>query len=91
MVRALKEDLIEVNLFIFLLWAIISILILGTGRARADDNYSHLLSRHMLVAMVLGLVSLIMTLYSFMRLLILVLRLSAPPVEQVRAAFDLLW
>ena len=79
MVRALKEDLIEVNLFIFLSWAIISILILGTGRARADDDgNSHLLSRHMLVAMVLGLVSLIMTLFSFMRLLILVLRLSAP-------------
>jgi hypothetical protein len=78
MVRALKEDLIEVNLFIFISWAIISILILGTGRARPDDNYSHLLSRHMLVAMVLGLVSLIMTLFSFMRLLILVLRLSAP-------------
>jgi hypothetical protein len=79
MVRALKEDLIEVNLFIFMSWAIISILILGTGRARADDDgNSHLLSRHMLVAMVLGLVSLIMTLFSFMRLLILVLRLSAP-------------
>ena len=79
MVRALKEDLTEVNLFIFMSWAIISILILGTGRARADDDgNSHLLSRHMLVAMVLGLVSLIMTLFSFMRLLILVLRLSAP-------------
>jgi hypothetical protein len=79
MVRALKEDLTEVNLFIFIWWAIISILILGTGRASAnDDGNSHLLSRHMLVAMVLGLVSLIMTLFSFMRLLILVLRLSAP-------------
>ena len=78
MVRALKEDLIEVNLFIFMSWAIISIVILGTGRASADGNYSHLLSRHMLVAMVLGLVSLIMTLFSFMRLLLLVLRLSVP-------------
>ena len=79
MVRALKEDLIEVNLFILLSWAIISIIILGTGRASADDDgNSHLLSRHMLVAMVLGLVSLIMTLFSFMRLLLTVLRLSAP-------------
>ena len=79
MVRAVKEDLIDVNLFILFSWVTISILILGTGRARAnDDGYSHLLSRHMLVAMVLGLVSLILTLFSFMRLLLIGLRLSAP-------------
>eukprot|EP00900_Chrysochromulina_parva_P012971 jgi/Chrpa1/21675/Chrysochromulina_OHIO_Genome00011508-RA len=78
MVRAVKEDLIDVNLFIFFSWVTISILILGTGRARASDGYSHLLSRHMLVAMVLGLVSLMLTLFSFMRLLLIGLRLSAP-------------
>jgi hypothetical protein len=78
MVRAIHEDLLEVNLFINVSWAVISILILGTGRARANDGYSHLLSRHMLVAMVIGLVSLIVTLFSFMRLLLIGLRLSAP-------------
>jgi hypothetical protein len=78
MVRALTDDTFDVNLFILASWLIISILILGTGRARANDGYSHLLSPHMLLAMVLGLVSLIMTLFSFMRLLLLVLRLSVP-------------
>ena len=78
MVRALTDDTFDVNLFILASWLIISILILGTGRARANDGYSHLLSPHMLVAMVLGLVSLIMTLFSFMRLLLIVLRLSVP-------------
>ena len=78
MVRALTDDTFDVNLFILASWLIISILILGTGRARANDGYSHLLSPHMLVAMVLGLVSLVMTLFSFMRLLLIVLRLSVP-------------
>jgi len=78
MVRALTDDTFDVNLFILASWLIISILILGTGRARANDGYSDLLSPHMLVAILLGLVSLIMTLFSFMRLLLLVLRLSVP-------------
>ena len=78
MVRALTDDTFDVNLFILASWLIISILILGTGRVRAVNGYSHLLSPHMLVAILLGLVSLIMTLFSFMRLLLLVLRLSVP-------------
>ena len=44
MVRALTDDTFDVNLFILASWLIISILILGTGRARANDGYSHLLS-----------------------------------------------
>jgi ABC-type multidrug transport system fused ATPase/permease subunit len=78
MVRALTDDTFDVNLFILYSWCMISIVILGTGRARADNGYSHLLSPHMLVAILLSLVSLIMTLFSFMRLLLLVLRLSVP-------------
>jgi len=78
MVQALTYDLFHVHLFILASWLIISILIFGTGRALAEDGYSHLLSRHMLVAILLGLASLILTLFSFVRLLILVLRLSSP-------------
>jgi hypothetical protein len=44
MVRALTDDTFDVSLFILASWLIISILILGTGRARANDGYSHLLS-----------------------------------------------
>ena len=78
MVKGLQDDLNDVHIFIFISWAIVPFSIFGTGRARADDGYSHLLSRHMLVAMVLGVVQLIATLFSFMRLIIVVIRLSVP-------------
>ena len=78
MVQALGGDIIDVNIFLGLSWFAISLVIFGTGRASADNGYEHLLSRHMLVAMVLFLVTLIMTLYSFLRLLIIVQRLSVP-------------
>ena len=71
MVQILANDLIDVNIFLGLSWFAFSLVIFGTGRASADNGYEHLLSRHMLVAMVLFLVTLILTLYSFMRLLIL--------------------
>eukprot|EP00900_Chrysochromulina_parva_P021163 jgi/Chrpa1/3680/Chrysochromulina_OHIO_Genome00009533-RA len=78
MVQALGVDLFNVNLFLGLSWFAISLVIFGTGRASADDGYEHLLTRHMQIAMMLFLVTLIMTLYSFMRLLIIVQRLSVP-------------
>jgi len=78
MVQALGGDVVDVNVFIFAIWFLISLFIFGTGRASADDGYEHLLSRHMLVAMGLTLVTLIMMLYSFVRLLIIVQRLSVP-------------
>ena len=78
MVQALGGDIIDVNIFLGLSWFAISLVIFGTGRASADNGHEHLLSRHMLVAMVLFLVTLIMTLFSFMRLLIIVQRLSEP-------------
>ena len=78
MVQVLGSDVIDVNVFIFASWFLISLFIFGTGRASADDGYEHLLAPHILVAMVLGLASLILTLFSFMRLLIIVQRLSVP-------------
>ena len=78
MVKVLQDDLNDVHILIFLSWAIISFFLFGTGRARADDGYKHLLSPHMLVAFLLGVVQLIATLFSFMRLFIVVIRLSVP-------------
>jgi hypothetical protein len=78
MVQILANDLIDVNIFLGLSWFAFSLVIFGTGRASADNGYEHLLSRHMLVAMALFLVTLILTLYSFVRLFIIVQRLSVP-------------
>eukprot|EP00900_Chrysochromulina_parva_P001916 jgi/Chrpa1/11725/Chrysochromulina_OHIO_Genome00021304-RA len=77
MVKVLQDDLNDVHILVFASWAIISFFLFGTGRARAD-NYSQLLSPHMLVAIVLGAVQLIATLFSFMRLFSVVIRLSVP-------------
>ena len=65
----------------------ISLLVFGTGRASPTNGYAHLLSRHMIVAMVLGLAQLVSVVYSFIRLLLLVplLRLPRPAAYFDRA------
>jgi len=80
MVRAVGVDVAKVLLYIFLAWLFISLLVFGTGRASPTNGYAHLLSRHMIVAMVLGLVQLISAFYAFLRLILLVplLRLPRP-------------
>ena len=80
MVRAVGVDVSKVLLFNMVAWILISLLVFGTGRATADRNYAQLLSRHVLVAMVLGFAQLVSAFYSFLRLLLLVplLRLPRP-------------
>ena len=80
MLRAVGIDVFKVLLFSCLAWLFISLLVFGTGRASPTNGYAHLLSRHMIVAMVLGLAQLVSALYSFVRLLLLVplLRLPRP-------------
>jgi hypothetical protein len=80
MVRAVGVDVTKVLLYNCLAWVFISLLVFGTGRASSTNGYAKLLSRHMLVAMVLGLAQLVSALYAFMRLLLLVplLRLPRP-------------
>ena len=80
MARAVGVDVAKVLLFSCVGWLLISLLVFGTGRASPTNGYAHLLSRHMIVAMVLGLAQLVSALYSFMRLLLLVplLRLPRP-------------
>ena len=80
MVRAVGVDVSKVLLFNMVAWILISLLVFGTGRATADKNYAQLLSRHVLVAMVLGFAQLVSAFYSFLRLLLLVplLRLPRP-------------
>jgi hypothetical protein len=78
--RALLNDCHKVVLFILVGWFLVSMLLFGTGRARADQGYSHMFSRHMLFAMLLGLAQLSNTFFSFARLLLIVplLRLPRP-------------
>jgi hypothetical protein len=80
MVRAVGVDVTKVLLYNCLAWVFISLLVFGTGRASPTNGYAHLLSRHMIVAMVLGLVQLISAFYAFLRLILLVplLRLPRP-------------
>jgi hypothetical protein len=82
MVGAVGIDVSKVLLYSFVAWLFISLLVFGTGRASPTNGYAHLLSRHMIVAMMLGLVQLISAFYAFMRLLLLVplLRLPRPAV-----------
>ena len=78
--RALLNDCHKVVLFILVGWILVSMLLFGTGRARADQGYSHMFSRHMLFAMLLGIAQLSITFFSFARLLLIVplLRLPRP-------------
>ena len=87
MVRAVGVDSTKVLLFNWVAWLLISVLVFGTGRASANNGYAQLLSRHMLVAMVLGLAQLVWAFYSFMRLLLIVpmLRLPRPAAYFDRA------
>jgi hypothetical protein len=80
MVGAVDVDLTKVLVFGVVAWLLISLLVFGTGRANPNDDYAHLLSRHMLVAMVLGLGQTMNTVYAFVRLLLIVplLRLPRP-------------
>ena len=80
MVRAVGVDVSKVLLYNFVAWLFISLLVFGTGRASPTNGYAKLLSRHMLVAMMLGLAQLLSAFYAFMRLLLLVplLRLPRP-------------
>ena len=80
MLRAVGVDVSKVLLYNFVGWVFISLLVFGTGRASPTNGYVKLLSRHMIVAMVLGLAQLISAVYSFLRLLLLVplLRLPRP-------------
>eukprot|EP00900_Chrysochromulina_parva_P014567 jgi/Chrpa1/23110/Chrysochromulina_OHIO_Genome00005157-RA len=80
MLRAVGIDVFKVLLFSCLAWLFISLLVFGTGRASPTNGYAHLLSRHMIVAMMLGLAQLVSALYAFVRLLLLVplLRLPRP-------------
>jgi hypothetical protein len=80
MLRAVGVDVSKVLLFNCIAWVFISLLVFGTGRASPTNGYAHLLSRHMIVAMMLSLAQLVSALYAFMRLLLLVplLRLPRP-------------
>jgi len=78
MVRAVGVDSTKVLLFNWVAWLLISLLVFGTGRASANNGYAQLLTRHMLVAMVLGLAQLAWAFYSFMRLLLNVPMLRLP-------------
>ena len=78
MVQAESVDLFKVLLFNWLAWVLGSLLVFGTGRASLKNGYAQLLSKHMLVAMVLGLGQLMFACYSLMRLLLLVPMLRLP-------------
>jgi hypothetical protein len=78
MARGLSIDLMVITLFVFASWLVVSLHLLGTGRLRADNGYSHLFSRHMIVALLLGLVQLMSMIFSCMRLLLIVPRLQSP-------------
>ena len=78
MVQAESVDLFKVLLFNWLAWMLGSLLVFGTGRASLKNGYAQLLSKHMLVAMVLGLGQLMFACYSLMRLLLLVPMLRLP-------------
>jgi hypothetical protein len=79
MARGLSIDLQLILLFVFVFY-FFSLILLGTGRLRANkaSGYSHLFSRHMIVAMLLGLVQLMNMIFSCMRLLLIVPRLQSP-------------
>ena len=78
MARGLSIDLMVITLFVFASWLVVSLHLLGTGRLRANNGYSNLFSRHMIVAMLLGLVQLMSMIFSCMRLLLIVPRLQSP-------------
>ena len=78
MVQAEGVDLFKVLIFNWLAWTLGSLLVFGTGRASQKNGYAQLLSKHMLVAMVLGLGQLMSACYSLMRLLTLVPMLRLP-------------
>ena len=80
MVGAVDVDLTKVLVFGIVAWLLISLLVFGTGRANPNNDYAHLLSPHMLVAMVLALGQTMNTVYAFVRLLLIVplLRLPRP-------------
>ena len=80
MVGSVDVDLTKVLVFGIVAWLLISLLVFGTGRANPNNDYAHLLSPHMLVAMVLGLGQTMNTVYAFVRLLLIVplLRLPRP-------------
>jgi hypothetical protein len=78
MVQAVTVDLVIVLLFNWVAWVLGSLLVFGTGRASQKNGYAQLLSKHMLVAMVLGLGQLMSACYSLVRLLTLVPMLRLP-------------
>jgi len=78
MVQAEGVDLVKVLLFNWLGWLLGSLFVFGTGRASLNNGYAHLLSKHMLVAMVLGLGQFMSACYSLVRLLTLVPMLRLP-------------
>ena len=78
MVQAESVDFFKVLLFNCVAWVLGSLLVFGTGRASLKNGYAQLLSKHMLVAMVLGLGQLMSACYSLMRLLTLVPMLRLP-------------
>ena len=78
MVQAESVDIFKVLLFNCVAWVLGSLLVFGTGRASLKNGYAQLLSKHMLVAMVLGLGQLMSACYSLMRLLTLVPMLRLP-------------
>ncbi|KOO30294.1 trafficking protein particle complex 8 [Chrysochromulina tobinii] len=78
MARGLSIDLELIHFFVAISWVVVSLFLLGTGRLRADNGYSHLFSRHMIVGMLLCLVQLMNMIFSCMRLLLIVPRLQSP-------------
>ena len=78
MVQAVSVDLVIVLIFNWVAWVLGSLLVFGTGRASQKNGYTQLLSKHMLVAMVLGLGQLMSACYSLVRLLTLVPMLRLP-------------
>jgi hypothetical protein len=81
MVEAVGQDLCDVILFMFIWWAFVSLILFGTGRARAEDGYSHLFTRHMIVFMGVISAQSILTLYAALRILV-----SVPQLHQPRPA-----
>ena len=78
MVQAVSVDLAIVLIFNWVAWLLGSLLVFGTGRASLKNSYAQLLSKHMLVAMVLGLGQLMIACFSLVRLLTLVPMLRLP-------------
>jgi hypothetical protein len=77
MVQAESVDIFKVLFFNCVAWVLGSLLVFGTGRASLK-NSAQLLSKHMLVAMVLGLGQSMSAFYSLMRLSLLVPKLGLP-------------